>query len=73
MNYRKKAEESIKKNVNLWIILWFLLLLNIAMILIFSRGFSWGIVILCCYWWEADVCSLLLKVKIRNRKWYQMN
>jgi hypothetical protein len=49
MNYRKKAEESIKKNVNLWIILWFLLLLNIAMILIFSRGFSWGIVILCLF------------------------
>lgn len=47
MNYIGKAKESIKNNVNLWIVLWLLLLLNIMMILILSRGFSLWTVILC--------------------------
>ncbi|MEN6326399.1 MAG: hypothetical protein ABFD18_09390, partial [Syntrophomonas sp.] len=35
-----RIRKSIKQNVNLWIALWILLLLNIFMIIIFSKGFS---------------------------------
>lgn len=46
MSYRKKAKESIKNNVNLWIVLWLLALLNVMMIVILSRGFSLWIIVL---------------------------
>jgi hypothetical protein len=35
-----RIRKSINQNVNLWIALWLLLLLNLFMIIIFSKGFS---------------------------------
>ncbi|HEX3010862.1 MAG TPA: hypothetical protein VHQ70_02340 [Syntrophomonadaceae bacterium] len=45
MDYIRRTKESIKKNVGLWIVLWLLLLLNIMMIFILSRGISLWIII----------------------------
>jgi hypothetical protein len=46
MNYLDKAKASIRNNVNLWIILWLLIILNIIMIFILSKGFHWWTVTL---------------------------